>query len=216
MGEIAEQNYTRELKKATYYVKEIADTLKSDIKEDLLLAQEKICEINKTLENSANAVKDAMLDKEKSFEGVRAWSNARKEDLIPVHELRSRLKEKLGELEKHELHRREEDWFKKKLEQKYTITPFWNQFVVEVDSSKISEISKFNYLLELLKGEPKGHILGLPHTAEGYHEAKKILETIYGKDIKVHKALIKDFESLPNITSANRVKEIHDFHSQLS
>ena len=44
--------------------------------------------------------------------------------------------------------------------QKYTITPFqgdckdwlrfWNQFVVEVDSSKISEISKFNYLLELV------------------------------------------------------------------
>ena len=85
-----------------------------------------------------------------------------------------------------------------------------------MDSSKISEISKFNYLLELVKGEPKGHILGLPHTAEGYHEAKKILETIYSKDIKVHKALIKDLESLPNITSANRVKEIHDFHSQLS
>lgn len=41
--------------------------------------------------------------------------------------------------------------------QKYTITPFlgeckdwlrfWNQFVVEVDRSKISEISKFNFLL---------------------------------------------------------------------
>ena len=96
MVEIAEGNYAKELKKATYYVKEIADTLKSDIKEDLLLAQEKICEINKTLENSANAVKDAMLDSEKSFEEVRAWSDARKEDLLPVHELRSRLKEKLG------------------------------------------------------------------------------------------------------------------------
>ena len=33
---------------------------------------------------------------------------------------------------------------------------------------------------------------------------------------KVHKALIKDLESLPSITSANRVKEIRDFHSQLS
>ena len=41
--------------------------------------------------------------------------------------------------------------------QKNTITPFlgeckdwlrfWNQFVVEVDRSKISEISKFNFLL---------------------------------------------------------------------
>ena len=135
---------------------------------------------------SSNAVKDAMLDKGKSFEEVRAWSNGRKEDLIPVHELRSRLEEKLGKLKKQELHRREKDWFKKKLElemelekkkaeqemakpqvvklQKYMITPFagdckdwlkfWNQFVVEVDSSKISEISKFNYFLKLVEGQP--------------------------------------------------------------
>ena len=50
--------------------------------------------------------------------------------------------------------------------QKYSITPFtgdnkdwlifWNQFVVEDDNSKISEISKFNYLLELVEGKPKG------------------------------------------------------------
>ena len=68
MVEIAQQNYTKDLKKATYYVKEITITLKSDIEQDLLLSQEKIFEINKTLENSANAVKDAILDKEKSFE----------------------------------------------------------------------------------------------------------------------------------------------------
>ena len=38
MVEIAEKNYTKELKKVTYYVKEIVDILKSDIREDLLLA----------------------------------------------------------------------------------------------------------------------------------------------------------------------------------
>ena len=58
--------------------------------------------------------------------------------------------------------------------QKYTITPFngdykdwlrfWNQFSVEVDGSTISEISKFNYLLELVKGKPKDDILGIPHS----------------------------------------------------
>ena len=68
--------------------------------------------------------------------------------------------------------------------QKYTITPFkgdckdwlrfWNQFVVEEDGSKISEISKFNYSLELVEGKLKEHILGLPHTPEGYQEAKKL------------------------------------------
>jgi len=82
---------------------------------------------------------------------------------------------------------------------------------VEVDSSKISEISKFNYLLELVEGEPKEHILRLPHTPEGYNEAKKILGMTFGKDVKVHKALIKDLQALPNITSVHKIKEVHGF-----
>jgi len=85
-----------------------------------------------------------------------------------------------------------------------------------VDNSKTSEIPKFNYLLDLVEGEPKEHILGLPHTPESYNEAKKILELTFGKDIKVHKALIKDLEALPNITSVEKIKEIHKFHTQLS
>ena len=62
--------------------------------------------------------------------------------------------------------------------QRYTITPFkgdykdwlhfWNQFTVEVDGSSISEISKFNYLMELVVGKPKEDILGLPHNEDGY------------------------------------------------
>jgi len=45
--------------------------------------------------------------------------------------------------------------------QKYKITPFrgdqkdwlrfWNQFSVELDGSNIAEVSKFNYLLELVQ-----------------------------------------------------------------
>ena len=110
--------------------------------------------------------------------------------------------------------------------QKYTISPFsgdykdwlrfWNQFTVEVDGSSISEISKFNYLLELVKGKPKDDILGLPHTGDGYKEAKRILEQTYGKDIKVHKALIKELEELPAISSIHRLNDIHDFYNKLS
>ena len=110
--------------------------------------------------------------------------------------------------------------------QKYMITPFkgdckdwlrfWNQLVVEEDSTNISEIIKFNYLLELVEEEPKEHILGLPHKPEGYHEAKKILKMTFGKDIKVHKALIRDSESLTNITSSHKIKEIHEFYTKLS
>ena len=49
--------------------------------------------------------------------------------------------------------------------QKYPITPFkgdckdwirfWNQFSVEVNGSAILKISKFNYLLELVKGKTR-------------------------------------------------------------
>jgi len=104
--------------------------------------------------------------------------------------------------------------------QKYTITPFygeykdwlcfWNQFTVEVDVSCISEISKFNYLLEV-GGKPKEDILGLPHSEDGYKEAKRILEQMYGRDNKIHKALIKEMESLPAITNSNKVRQIHRF-----
>ena len=105
--------------------------------------------------------------------------------------------------------------------QKYTITPFsgdykdwvrfWNQFSVEVDRSTISEISKFNYLLELTKGKPRNDILGLPHTTDGYAEAKRILAETYSKDFKVHRALVKELENLHTITNIHKVASIQDF-----
>ena len=109
--------------------------------------------------------------------------------------------------------------------QRYTITPFhgdynwirfWNQFEVDVDGAKISEISKFNYLLELVKGQPREDILGLPHTVETYQEAKKILQITYGNDCKVHKALIKEMESLHSITDIRRLDRINEFYNKLS
>ena len=110
--------------------------------------------------------------------------------------------------------------------QKYTITPFsgdyrdwlrfWNQFSVEVDESSLPEISKFHYLLELVKDKPRKDIVGLPHSIEGYKEAKRILQETYGKDSKVHRALIKDLESLHTITSVHKLEAIHDFYNKLS
>ena len=46
--------------------------------------------------------------------------------------------------------------------------------------------------------------------------AERILELTYGKTITVVKALIKDLETLLNITSLTKVKEIHEFYNQLS
>ena len=63
---------------------------------------------------------------------------------------------------------------------------------------------------------PKDDILGLPHTGDGYKEAKRILEQTYGNDIKVHNALIKELEELPAISSIHRLNDIHDFYNKLS
>ena len=91
---------------------------------------------------------------------------------------------------------------------------FWNQFSVEVDGSSMAEISKFNYLLELVKGKPQEDILGLPHSTEGYAEAKKILVNTYGKPFKVQKALIKDLEQLKGIREQYQLKKVHEFYNQ--
>ena len=129
------------------------------------------------------------------------------------------------ELVLREASRREEATQPVKL-QRYTITKFngdfkdwlrfWNQFMVEIDGSKIPCISKFNYLLELVEGQPKDDILGLPHTIEGYEEAKQILRETYGKDTKVRKALIQDLENLHKITFTNKLSEVHEFYNKFS
>ena len=108
--------------------------------------------------------------------------------------------------------------------QRYTITPFegnykdwlcfWNFFSVEVDGSSMAEISKPNYLLELVKGKPKEDILELSHNTEGYAEAKKILVETYGKPFKVQKALIKDLQQLKGIRQQYQLKEVHEFYNQ--
>ena len=110
--------------------------------------------------------------------------------------------------------------------QRYTITKFngdykdwlrfWNQCTVEVDGSSLPEISKFNYLLGLVQRKPKEDVLGLPRTIDGYEEAKRILKETYGKDINVHKALILELETLPEITNIRRTRDIHEFYNRLA
>lgn len=38
----------------------------------------------------------------------------------------------------------------------------------------------------------------------------------YGKDRKVHKALNKELEELPAISSIHRINSVHDFYNKLS
>ena len=50
MVELAEEYYKKELKRATYYAGEIAEKLNAEGTENLRLAYERICDINKALE----------------------------------------------------------------------------------------------------------------------------------------------------------------------
>ena len=55
-------------------------------------------------------MKDTISDAEKRFDEVRQWSDTRKR-VLTVRNLREKLKEALSELEKQEIHKREEDLF---------------------------------------------------------------------------------------------------------
>jgi hypothetical protein len=112
---------------------------------------------------------------------------------------------------------------------KCTITPFkgehrdwlrfWNQFSVEVDgNSQLVEISKFHYLFEFVRDKPRDAIMGLPHTAKGYEEAKSILDKKYGRGSKVKRAVLKELEELEPI-SHNTIQPIikcRQFYNKLS
>lgn len=93
---------------------------------------------------------------------------------------------------------------------------FWNQCMVEIVGTKIADIIKFIYLLELVQRQPKNDILGLPHTIEGCAKAMKIFEENYGKDIKVHKALRMELEKFPEIIIIIHMKVMHGFYKSLS
>eukprot|EP00794_Sanderia_malayensis_P014885 gene14885-16430_t len=73
-------------------------------------------------------------------------------------------------------------------------------------------------LTDLLDGASarKHDILRLPHTPDGYEEAKKIFQANYGKDIKVRKALIQELEGLGQIVNVKHSRDIHEFYNKLA
>ena len=87
---------------------------------------------------------------------------------------------------------------------------FWDQFTIEVHRSNKSNISKFSLLLKLVEGEPREDLFGLPHLLDEYR-AKRLLQDTYGKDIWIHKALIKDLEGIIAIHNTQKIKKLDQF-----
>ena len=64
-------------------------------------------------------------------------------------------------------------------------TAFWEQFCAAVDSTDLPEVSKFNYLRSLLRGNAKAAIQGLSLTAAHYRGACEILQGRFGRPEKI-------------------------------
>ena len=85
-------------------------------------------------------------------------------------------------------------------------TRFWNQFSVEIDSSRLASVTKLSYLKEFLEPKVRSIIDGLPFTSEGYNRAKSILEGKYGKPSEVANAHIQSIMNLRYIGNADPYK----------
>ena len=93
-------------------------------------------------------------------------------------------------------------------------TRFWNQFSVEIDSSRLASVTKLSYLKEFLEPKVRSIIDGLPFSSEGYNRAESILEGKYGKPSEVANAHIQSITNLPYIGNADTYK-IHRFYEKL-
>lgn len=234
-------NFEKELNKALFTLEDINEYFTCEEIEDVNAAYEKLHDEIKSIDKVRDQIVKTMLGEEISIGEVRDWNNNAKQKIQPLKDARKQMKKQLENIKEKETTKRlevRENYERSRSTkngttspqsvklQKYTITPFtgdykdwvrfWNQFEVEIDQSMISEISKLNYLLELTKGKPREDILGLPHTVNGYNEAKRILTSTYGKDVKVHRAIIKDIESLNPITNIRNISAVHEFYNQLS
>ena len=82
---------------------------------------------------------------------------------------------------------------------------FWDQFCAVVDNSDLPEVSKFSYLLSLLKGDAKLAIQGLSLTAGHYTIACQILCERFGRKERI---IFAHIQNLLNVStpSANKNK----------
>ena len=95
------------------------------------------------------------------------------------------------------------DWFR-----------FWSQSECEIDLAEFVQVTKFNFLKNMLKPKIRALVDGLPFTTEGYERAKNILKSKYGKESEVVNAHIQSLISLPTIASSNPYK-INEFYEKL-
>ena len=114
-------------------------------------------------------------------------------------------KEKMSKLPKLEIAKfngQTSDWLR-----------FWTQFEENIDKRCISDTNKLSYLHGYLTPKVSGLISSLPHTTEGYEEAKNILKEKYGRPSEMVKGYVREINNLMN--PGRDVKNVHDFADKL-
>jgi len=89
---------------------------------------------------------------------------------------------------------------------------FWQQFEACVDKQEMPAVTKFNYLLGLLKGDARNLLEGLPVTAENYDKGKDLLQKRFGRKqvvIFAHVQALLKLE-IPEASSSSKLSQYYD------
>jgi hypothetical protein len=89
-------------------------------------------------------------------------------------------------------------------------TSFWQQFESCVDQQELPDITKFNYLVGLLKGDAKYVLEGLSITQENYAVAKDIIVKRFGRKELIIFSHIQALLSLPVTSNTAELIQFHD------
>ena len=92
---------------------------------------------------------------------------------------------------------------------------FWQQFCACVDNQDIPGVTKYNYLVSLLKGDAKSVFEGLPVTESNYEKAKNILCKRYGRKEVIIFTHIKSLLGLEMPASSSDAVELAKYYDKL-
>ena len=81
--------------------------------------------------------------------------------------------------------------------------PFMDSFFAAVGNREISDVEKFNYLKNQLRGDAAKSIQGLALTSANYNEAIEILQKRYGRPSVIIRAHVKNLLALEKVSKLN-------------
>ena len=94
-------------------------------------------------------------------------------------------------------------------------TEFWEQFEAMVHNSDMPAVSKFTYLLSLLKGDAKATVTGLSLNSANYTTACDLLKARFGREEKIRFSHIQELLSI-SIAKNAKVAALWDMYNKLS